>query len=48
MRKVVAEADKVYKLFGANDDLRVEYPDSEHDFPDDVRHSVYDWLKKKL
>ena len=48
VRKVVAEANKVYRLLGANDNLHVEYPDSEHDFPDTVRHSVYDWLDKKL
>jgi hypothetical protein len=28
--------------------LVVEYPDCEHDFPDDVRERVYNWLKKEL
>ena len=48
VRKVVNEANRVYTLLGANDDLRVAYPDCEHNFPEDVRHSVYDWLDRKL
>lgn len=48
VRGVITAADRVYRLLKADERLRVEYPDSEHDFPDEVRHSVYDWLDRNL
>ena len=48
VRKVVAAAGGVYELLGAKDKLHAEYPDCAHDFPDDVRKRVYEWLKKEL
>ncbi len=48
VRKCVAAARPVYELLGAKDQLVVEYPDAAHDFPDDVRERVYQWLEKQL
>ncbi len=48
VRKVVTEASKVYELLGANGRLHAVYPNSDHDFPDEVRHSVYEWLDRNL
>lgn len=38
----------VYALYGAQANLRVEHPDSEHDFPDPVRFAAYDWIARGL
>jgi hypothetical protein len=48
VRKCIAAAQPVYDLLGGKDKLVVEYPDCEHDFPDDVRERVYQWLAKEL
>lgn len=41
----IAEAARaVYRLYGAEGRLRVEHPDSEHDFPDAVRMAAYEWI----
>lgn len=48
VRKVIAAAGGVYELLGAKEKLVAEYPDCAHDFPDDVRARVYDWLKREL
>lgn len=48
VRKCIAAAQPVFDLFGAKDQLVAEYPDCEHDFPDDVRDRVYQWLDKQL
>ena len=37
-----------YELLGAKYKLVTDYPDCAHDFPDDVRARVYDWLKREL
>jgi dienelactone hydrolase len=39
--RVAAAAREVYRLHGAPDRLRVEHPDSEHDFPDPMREIAY-------
>jgi dienelactone hydrolase len=44
VRKVEAEAARVYELLGARDRLRFEYPDAGHDFPDAQRRAAYAWL----
>lgn len=38
----------LYELLGAAADLRFEYPDAEHDFPDAVRTQAYQWLDERL
>jgi dienelactone hydrolase len=48
VKKCIAAAQPVYELLGAKDALTVEYPDAAHDFPDDVRERVYQWLEKQL
>ncbi len=48
VRKAVAEARKVYELLGARENLRVEYPDSEHDFVPAMREEAYRFLAKWL
>ena len=48
VRKVIAEASKVYGLLGAKENLRAVYPDSKHDFPDAIRKAAYDWLDQQL
>lgn len=49
VRKCEAAIAPVYTLLGKNDDsLSFNYPDAEHDFPDEVRATAYDWLEKQL
>jgi dienelactone hydrolase len=48
VKKVVAEAQPVYKLLGAASQLRAEYPDAAHDFPEAVRVAAYEWLDEQL
>jgi len=48
VRKCIAAAQPVFDLLGAKDQLVAEYPDCAHDFPDDVRERVYQWLDKQL
>ncbi len=46
--RIRAAALPVYQLYGAEDRLRVEHPDSDHDFPDPVRFAAYDWISRYL
>jgi dienelactone hydrolase len=48
VRRVVDRAGEVYKFRGASDNLEVVYPDAGHDFPEDIRQSVYRWLDSHL
>ena len=48
VRKVVEEVGKAYDLANVRNDLVAEYPDSAHDFPDEVRQAAYTWLGKQL
>jgi hypothetical protein len=48
VKKCIAAAEPVFELLGAKNNLVVEYPDCGHDFPDDVRGRVYQWLEKQL
>jgi len=48
VKKCIAAAQPVFDLLEAKDQLVVEYPDCGHDFPDEVRERVYEWLKKEL
>jgi len=49
VRKVHAEARKVYRLLGAQDEVIAVYPDCGHDFPPEIRAEAYEaldrWLK---
>jgi esterase/lipase len=46
--KCITAAQPVFELLGGKDKLVVEYPDCGHDFPDEVRQRVYEWLKSEL
>jgi dienelactone hydrolase len=48
VKKVVEEAHAVYKLLGADANLRAEYPDAAHDFPEATRAAAYAWLDEHL
>ncbi len=48
VRKVLDSARKVYQLLDAGENLTAVYPESKHDFPDQVRQQAYDWLDKRL
>lgn len=39
--RIAAAARAVYKLYGHPERLRIEHPDCEHDFPDDMRQLAY-------
>jgi len=39
--RLAAAARKVFQLYGVPDNLRVEHPDCEHDFPDEMREEAY-------
>ena len=46
--RIAAAARPVYALLGAADALRVEHPDSDHDFPMAIRQEAYALLEKHL
>lgn len=48
VREAVAEVGKAYELRDAREKLVAKYPDSAHDFPDEVRQEVYEWLRSVL
>lgn len=48
VRKCERQARGIYGLFDANDRLRVEYPDAQHDFPPQIRHDVYEFMDQYL
>jgi len=46
--KVVAAAKPVYQLHGKPQNLLVEHPDCDHDFPDAMREKAYGLMQKEL
>ena len=48
VREAVAEVGKAYELRKAREKLVAKYPDSAHDFPDEVREQAYEWLRAQL
>jgi len=46
--EIVAAALPVYRLYGAPQNLRVEHPDCEHDFPPQTRDQAYRFLEAHL
>ena len=40
--RIAAAARPVFKLYGHPDRLRVEHPDCEHDFPQEMREAAYE------
>jgi hypothetical protein len=45
---VANAASAVYRLYGVPQNLQVEHPDCEHDFPPDVREAAYRFLDQNL
>lgn len=48
VRKGIAEVLEVYRFLGAKDKLEVRYPESQHDFPPEVRFESYNFIDKIL
>jgi predicted dienelactone hydrolase len=48
VKECIAAAQPVYKLLDAEDKLQSNYPDCDHNFPDDVRRVAYESLDKHL
>jgi dienelactone hydrolase len=46
--RIAAAAEQIYKLYGHPDRLRIEHPDCEHDFPDEMRELSYRQLDAVL
>jgi len=48
VRKGIAEISKVYSFLKAKDKIEVRYPESTHDFPQEVRFESYRFIDKIL
>jgi len=48
VKKVMAEAQKVYQLYGVPEHLIAYHPDCAHDFPEPVRKEIYAFLCRYL
>ena len=46
--RVAASARQIYTLYGKPDNLIIEHPDSEHDFPDAMREKAYKLFEEYL
>lgn len=46
--RITAAAGEIYKLYGKPENLRVEHPDCEHSFPDEMRAAAYAVLEAAL
>lgn len=48
VKKAIPRAQEVYRLLGAEDQLKLTMPKCEHDFPTEVRLDAYSFLDKAL
>ncbi|QDT34677.1 Alpha/beta hydrolase family protein [Thalassoglobus polymorphus] len=48
VKKAIPRALGVYSLFDATDNLKVVYPDCDHDFPTETREQAYEFIDKAL
>lgn len=48
VKDCIAAAMPVYRLLGAEENLAANFPDCDHNFPDDVRDVAYRWLDRWL
>jgi hypothetical protein len=48
VKKGIAEVSEVFRFLGAKDKLEVRYPESQHDFPPEVRFESYRFIDKIL
>ena len=48
VKDCVNAAEPVFKLLGAGEKLKWNYPDGDHNFPEETRRAAYQWLDKWL
>lgn len=48
VKDCIAAAKPVFKLLGAEGKLKANYPDADHNFPEEVRKVAYDFLDQSL
>ncbi len=48
VKQCVVAARPVFELLGAKDKLKANYPDCDHNSPEDVRKVAYEWLDRWL
>tara|TARA_B110000305_G_C19445883_1_gene644782 strand:+ start:384 stop:1451 length:1068 start_codon:yes stop_codon:yes gene_type:complete len=48
VEKAAPVARRIYELYDAADNLRIAYPNAEHDFPQAVREESFEFLKSHL
>ncbi len=48
VKDCVTAAEPVFKLLGAAEKLKENYPDGDHNFPDETRRVAYEWLDRWL
>ena len=48
VKDCITAATPVFKLLGAEEKLKANYPDADHNFPDDVRKVAYEFLDRWL
>ena len=48
VKKCVASASTVYRLYGEESKLQAIHPDVDHDFPKEVSEQVYTWLERAI
>jgi hypothetical protein len=46
--EIAAAASPIYRLYGKRLNLKVEHPDTNHDFPTAMREEAYAFLKEHL
>lgn len=46
--RIAQAASPVYQLFGHPEQLRIEHPDCDHDFPPEMRQIAYTWIDRAL
>ncbi|MCB1229746.1 MAG: alpha/beta fold hydrolase [Verrucomicrobiae bacterium] len=48
VEKAAPKVRRIYELYGVPDNLRIAYPDAEHDFPPAVKEEAFRWLDRWL
>jgi len=48
VKRCVAAAEEVYRLYGAEDHVAVSYPPGGHGFPKEARDLAYDFIDRAL
>ncbi len=48
VKETIAEAKKIYQLYGVTDNLEAIYPNAAHSFPEEAREKAYRFLDKHL